>query len=113
MPSHGGYVGASSIPFSECKRKRGECVGHHWRIPNVQGRRQVRHVIDASYWKSFIHTGLSVAMGDPGCLSLFGRKPTGHQLLAEHLAAKYRVRTEARGRVVNQWKIRVGSPDNH
>ena len=26
----------------------------HWRIPNVQGRRQVRHVlIDTNYWKSF------------------------------------------------------------
>ncbi len=24
-------------------------------------------------------------MGDPGCLSLFGRKPTEHQLLAEHI----------------------------
>ncbi|HOQ61258.1 MAG TPA: phage terminase large subunit family protein, partial [Vicinamibacterales bacterium] len=38
MPSHGRYVGASSIPFSEYKRKTGERVGHHWRIPNVQGR---------------------------------------------------------------------------
>jgi len=27
MPSHGRYVGASSIPFAEYKRKRGERVG--------------------------------------------------------------------------------------
>jgi hypothetical protein len=114
MPSHGRYVGASSIPFSEYKRKRGERVGHHWRIPNVQGRRQVRHVlIDTNYWKSFIHARLSVAMGDPGCLSLFGRKPAEHQLIAEHLTAEYRVRTEARGRVVDEWKLRAGAPDNH
>jgi len=114
MPSHGRYVGASSIPFSEYKRKRGERVGHHWRIPNVQGRRQVRHVlIDTNYWKSFIHARLSVAMGDRGCLSLFGRKPTDHQLLAEHITAEYRVRTEARGRVVDEWKLRAGGPDNH
>ncbi|MBN2133600.1 MAG: phage terminase large subunit family protein [Sedimentisphaerales bacterium] len=114
MPSHGRYVGASSIPFSEYKRKRGERIGHHWRIPNVQGRRQVRHVlIDTNYWKSFIHARLSVAMGDPGCLSLFGRKPVEHQLIAEHVTAEYRVRTEARGRVVDEWKLRPGGPDNH
>jgi len=114
MPSHGRYVGASSVPFSEYKRKRGERVGHHWRIPNTQGRRQVRHVlVDTNYWKSFIHARLAVAMGDPGCLSLFGRKPTEHQLLAEHVTAEYRVRTEARGRVVDEWKLRAGGPDNH
>jgi hypothetical protein len=114
MPSHGRYVGASSVPFSEYKRKRGERIGHHWRIPNVQGRRQVRHaLIDTNYWKSFIHARLSVAMGDPGCLSLFGRRPADHQLLAEHITAEYRVRTEARGRVVDEWKLRAGGPDNH
>ncbi len=114
MPSHGRYVGASSIPFSEYKRKRGDRVGHHWRIPNVQGRRQVRHVlIDTNYWKSFIHARLAVAIGDKGCLSLFGRDSGRHQLLAEHITAEYRVRTEARGRIVDEWKLRAGSPDNH
>jgi len=114
MPSHGRYVGASSVPFSEYKRKRGERVGHHWRIPNVQGRRQVRHVLlDTNYWKSFIHARLAVAMGDPGCLSLFGRQGIEHQLLADHLTAEYRVRTEARGRTVDEWKLRPGGRDNH
>jgi len=114
MPSHGRYVGASSVPFSEYKRKRGERVGHHWRIPNIAGRRQVRHVlIDTNHWKSFIQARLAVAMGDPGCLSLFGRKPAENQLLADHLTAEYRVRTEARGRVVDEWKLRAGGPDNH
>lgn len=114
MPSHGRYVGASSIPFSEYKRKTGERVGHHWRIPNVQGRRQVRHVvIDTNYWKSFVHARLAVAMGDPGCVSLFGRKPAEHFLLAEHLTAEYCVKTEARGRVVDEWKVRALGRDNH
>ena len=114
MPSHGRYVGASSVPFSEYKRKKGERVGLHWRVPTVQGRRQVRHVlIDTNYWKSFVHARLAVAMGDPGSLSLFGRKPGEHQLLAEHLTAEYRVKTEARGRIVDEWKIRAGGPDNH
>jgi len=45
MPSHGRFVGASSVPFSEYKRKRGGRVGHNWRVPNVRGRRAVRHVV--------------------------------------------------------------------
>jgi len=114
LPSHGRFVGASSIPFSEYKRKRGDRVGHNWRIPNVQGRRAVRHVVfDSNYWKSFVHARLAVPMGDKGCLSLFGRDPETHRLLADHLTAEYRVKTEGRGRVVDEWKMRPEAVENH
>jgi len=114
LPSHGKYVGASSIPFAEYKRKRGDRVGLHWRIPNVAGKRQVRHVlVDTNYWKSFVHARLAVSMGDPGCLSLFGRDETAHRLLADHLTAEYRVKAAAQGRVVDEWKLKAVRPDNH
>jgi hypothetical protein len=114
MPSHGRYVGASSIPFSDYKRKRGDRVGLNWRIPVVTGKRAVRHVVfDTNYWKSFAHARLAVPMGDPGCLSLFGSKPEPHRLLAEHLTSEYRVKTEGRGRTVDEWKLRVDGLDNH
>jgi len=114
LPSHGKYIGASSIPFSEYKRKRGDRIGLHWRIPNTIGRRQVRHVlIDTNYWKSFVHARLAVAMGDPGCLSLYGRDDKAHRLLADHLTAEYRVKTLAQGRIVDEWKLRATRPDNH
>ena len=114
LPSHGRYVGASSIPFSEYKRKRGDRVGLNWRIPIITGKRAVRHVIfDANYWKSFIQTRLGVPMGDPGCLSLFGRKPEAHRLIAEHITSEYSVKTEGRGRTVDEWKLRVNGMDNH
>ena len=75
LPSHGRYVGASSIPFSDYKRKRGERVGHNWRIPNVAGKRAVRHVLYRHQLLEVIHPArLGVPIGDPGCLSLFGRK---------------------------------------
>ncbi|HRR87102.1 MAG TPA: phage terminase large subunit family protein, partial [Phycisphaerae bacterium] len=94
-PSHGRFVGASSIPLAEYRRKRGDRVGLNWRIPSVHGRRAIRHVLfDSNYWKSFIHARLAVAMGDRGCLSLFGRDPEVHRLLAEHLTSEYRVKTE-------------------
>ncbi len=112
-PGHGRFVGASSRPFSEYKRKRGDRVGLNWRMPALSGRRSVRHVsYDTNYWKSFVHKRLAVAMGDPGCLSLYGKKPEAHRLLSEHLTAEYAVKTEGRGRTVYEWKLVVGR-DNH
>ena len=32
--------------------------------------------------------------------------PEMHRLLADHVTAEYRVRTEARGRVVDEWRLR-------
>lgn len=114
LPSHGRFVGASSQPFSEYKRKPGDRIGHNWRMPNVKGKRAVRHVIyDTNYWKSFIQARLLVSMGDRGCLSLFGDSPEQHRLFAEHLTAEYRIKTEGRGRTVDEWKIRPERSDNH
>jgi len=85
-------------------------------LPTI-GKRQVRHaLIDTNYWKTFVHARLAVAMGDPGCLSLFGRDDVAqkaHRLLADHLTAEYRVKTVARGQTVDEWKLRATRPDNH
>lgn len=114
LPSHGRFVGASSQPFSEYKRKPGDRVGHNWRMPNVAGKRSVRHVLfDTNYWKSFVYARLGVAMGDRGCLSLFGDSAEVHRLFAEHLTSEYRVKTEGRGRTVDEWKQRPERADNH
>ena len=114
MPSHGRFVGASSQPFSEYKRRPGDRVGLNWRVPNVHGKRAVRHVVyDTNFWKSFVHARLAVSMGDRGCLSLFGDSPELHRLFGEHLAAEYRVKTEGRGRTVDEWKQRPERGDNH
>src|SRR5690606_17600707 len=73
-----------------------------------------RHVLfDTNFWKSFVQARLAVAMGDRGCLSLFGDRPEMHRLLAEHLTAEYRVKTEGRGRTVDEWKPRPDQTDNH
>jgi len=83
-------------------------------VPTITGRRAVRHVVfDTNYWKSFAHARLAVPMGDPGSLSLFGRTPALHRLLADHLLSEYRVKTEGRGRVVDEWKLRLDGQDNH
>ncbi len=114
LPSHGRFVGASSLPFADYKRRPGDRVGLNWRIPGVMGKRAVRHVsYDTNFWKSFVMSRLAVAMADKGSLALYGQKPEPHRLFAEHLTAEYRVRTEGRGRTVDEWKPRPGQPDNH
>jgi hypothetical protein len=114
LPSHGRFVGAASVPFNEYKRKRGDRLGHNWRIPSVVGKRTVRHVLyDTNFWKSFVHARLGVAMGDQGCLSLWGQQPERHRLLADHLTSEHRIRTQGRGRVVDEWKLRPERSDNH
>jgi hypothetical protein len=83
MPSHGRFVGASSNPFSEYRRKSGDRVGLNGRIPNVHRKRAVRHVVfDTKWCKSFVHARLAVAMADRGCLSQFDDDPSRHCMLA-------------------------------
>ena len=114
LPSHGKFVGATTLPFSDYKRKRGERLGYYWRIPSVAGKRAVRHVVyDTNWWKSFLFARWAVAMGDPGCLSLFGKDPGIHEMLADQMTAEYPVRVEGRGRIVYEWKQRPTHPDNH
>ncbi|MBA3686570.1 MAG: phage terminase large subunit family protein, partial [Planctomycetes bacterium] len=61
LPSHGRFVGAASIPFNEYQRKRGDRIGHHWRVPGVLGKRTVRHLLyDTNHWKSFVQARLAV-----------------------------------------------------
>jgi len=114
LPAHGRYVGASSLPFAEYRRNPGDRLGMNWRIPAMHGARAIRHVVyDTNWWKSFVHARLAVPMGDPGCLSMFGSNPEEHRLLIDHLTSEYRVRTEGRGRAVDEWQLRAKGLDNH
>ena len=114
LPSHVRFVGAGTVPFAEYRMQPGDRVGLNWRIPNTAGKRAVRHaVFDTNFWKSFVHARLDAPMGGRGCLSLFGRHPGEHRLFADHLTAEYRVKTEGRGRTVDEWKMRPGRGDNH
>jgi len=114
-PSHGRYVGASSCPFSDYPKRPGERRGLNWIMRRgVARNRTVRHItFDTNYWKSFIQSRFAVPIGDPGSLVLFGRKPEQHRLIADHLTSEYRVRTEGRGRTVDEWKLGADGRDNH
>ena len=114
LPSHGRYVGASSKPMTEYRKQPGDRLGFNWMMPSVAKKRAVRHVIfDSNFWKSFVHARLAVPTGDKGSLTLYGRIPGVHQLLAEHLTAEYRVKTSGLGRTVDEWKLKPEHHDNH
>ena len=114
MPSHGKYIGASSIPFSEYRKTKGDVFGFHYMIPSLRGKRAIQHVlIDTNYWKSFVQARLATPMGDKGCVSLYGHEPTEHIMLAEQLSAEYFVPVTAKERIVNEWKMKPGAYDNH
>lgn len=113
-PSHGRWVGATSLPMSAYQRKPGDRVGTNWRVPAAGGRRSVRHVIfDANAWKSHVMQRLAVSIGDPGSLSLFAGKGDEHRMFADQLTSERRVPVEARGRTVDEWKLRQPGLDNH
>ncbi|GIW81483.1 MAG: hypothetical protein KatS3mg105_3290 [Gemmatales bacterium] len=114
MPAHGRYVGAASKPWSEYQKKPGEQLGHHWLISSASGKRAKRYcLIDTNYWKTFVADRLSMPMNDKGALTLFGKPGEDHRLFADHCCSEFRVRTEGRGRIVDEWKIRPEKFDNH
>jgi hypothetical protein len=52
-------------------------------------------------------------MGDPGCLSLFGKDAREHQRFAAHLTAEYATQVAAKsGEMVSQWKAKPAE-ENH
>jgi len=112
-PSIGRYVGAASTPFSEFHKRPGERIGLNWRYGRPPNGKVKRITFDTNYWKTHVHARLAVAMGDDGCVSLFGDKPELHQLFAEHMTSEYRVQTAGRGRKLDEWKLRAGGLDNH
>ena len=114
LPSHGRGVTASSLPFSEYKKKGGDLVGLNWRVPAIRGKRTIRHAIyDVNFWKSFIFSRLGTTLGDTGSLTFYKASPDHHRLLSDHLSSEYRVTTSGRGRSVDEWRHKPQKFDNH
>jgi phage terminase large subunit GpA-like protein len=114
MPSRGVGIGAAGRPMTEYDRTRGDRIGFNWLIPKATDQRLMRHFrYDTNFWKSFVHARLATPLGDTGCLSLFGRSPDEHRLIADHLVAEVPVRTSGQGRTVDEWRQKPDRPDNH
>lgn len=114
LPSHGKGVTAAGLPMGEWKKKAGERMGLNWRLGPAATRGRLRRVMyDTNFWKTFIAARLRTAMGDAGALTFFGRQVKTHRCLVDHLTAERSVKTEGRGRKVDQWTLFDKSRDNH
>lgn len=113
-PMHGRSISASSNPIRDWTKKPGDLVGEEWRYTAPRQGRVIRHVIyDGNYWKSQLHGRLAAPIGDASALTLYGDRPEHHRMFADHLCAETRVRTEGRGRTLDEWKHPPHKPDNH
>ncbi len=112
FPAQGIGIGASSKPFDEYRPEAGAQVGMNWRIgPAQDGDRWT--TIDTNWWKSFAAGRLAMAKGTPGGWEIFGRDSREHELFADHCVAEEPVEVTAKGRTVDEWKMKPGRPDNH
>jgi hypothetical protein len=108
LPSHGRYVGASSQAITDSAKHRGDRLGLNWRVGRLGDGTQRSALYDTNFWKSFCAARLRMTLGDPEAITLH---EGNHDLLVEHLTSEFPVRTEARGRVVDEWK--KAGRDNH
>ena len=100
LPTHGKGIGASGGSLTE-KKGRGERIGLNW-VMRQTATNQRYGVYETNFWKTFSAARLRLTLGDPEAITLHAGD---HDMLIEHLTSEYPVRTEARGRVVDEWKL--------
>ena len=105
-PSRGRGITAGKVQFDDYKRDRCREIGLHWWIPKDTPHAVIQ--IDTNFWKTFVHSRLATAAGDPGALTLFGQ-PEDHALLAAHILAEYYTLPKTEKDVtVQEWHQHVG-----
>lgn len=113
IPFHGIGLGATKKPYSEYHKRKGDYIGHHWRIPPAK-KGQVRCIhSDVNYWKSYLMEALKTPKGATGALTLWGNNPSYHRLFADQLTAEVCIMVTANERTVAEWKDPPHHPDNH
>ncbi len=64
---------------------------------------------DTNHWKSFLAARLNTAVGDPGAITFHAGE---HDLFIDHLTSERPVSVTARGRTIDEWKLKIGA-ENH
>jgi len=82
-------------------------VGPGWRVGAVGGQRGV--LFDSNQWKSFLAERLRTPVGDTGAITFHAGQ---HEMLIDHLTSESPITVEARGRVVDEWRLSPGR-ENH
>jgi len=83
--------------------KEGGQTGFHWRIPPAKDGG--RYVLVDPWWKTLAWERLRVSQGDPGCWSIFGRKPGEHAMLFDHYCSEKPIWTVAKDLGKYEWEL--------
>lgn len=120
-PCFGREIGPKQIPISQYKRRAGETLGEDWILKRSTSGKQRHLLFDVASWKTFAMRRLSQDLGEPGCVSLFGREPgtrgkpgrkADHDFLSRQLTAETRTVLLDGDRRVDQWRPKPAS-ENH
>jgi hypothetical protein len=113
LPTFGRCLEAKDLPMDLWKPKPGERLGIGYSIRPRQGGGQYG-LLDANYWKSFVHARLATEIGDAGSLSLFDPDGmvTTHRMIAEHLRSEKRSEDAKGSRVLHMWTHENKNADN-
>ena len=108
MPSRGDGLKPSDTPIPERTAKEGQRLGMHWMI-HVPRHRSIRQLfVDTNRWKSRVADGLAAEKGAPCTITLPLTQRRSLRVLLDQLTAEYPVSTEARGRRLDMWRLKVG-----
>jgi len=103
LPSPGRGIGPTARPTHDGKKKPGERIGPGWKIGTISGQRGL--LLDANQWKRFLAARLKTTVGDPGALTFHQAE---HGMLLDRLTSEQPIVDSARGRTVDEWKLRPG-----
>lgn len=112
--SKGRAIKADQKPMNEYRKEPRDVIGWNWRIDaSAQGKgRFVSY--DTLPWKSRMAEAILAAPGSTGSFYFWGDDlQRDHPLLTIHMLSEYRVKTSGGGRVVEVWKPRPDTRENH
>ncbi len=112
-PSKGRARTTTSSGIGEWKSRPGEQGGYHWRLTISETGRGQMVQFDPDVWKTRVYESLTVPMGTPGRLVLYGSDSRVHEMIGEHLAAESSEPATVRGTTFDKWSEKPHHPDNH
>ena len=115
LPAYGVGITAATKPLNEgLKLKPGDERGPHWQKRYDSDRRCQYIRYDTNFHKSLLHRGILAPPG-PGSIRLFdsGDNLFRHDVIGEHGASEYAIKTRGRGRDVTEFRLRPGRDNHH
>ncbi len=112
MAAQGYGSGTRKPPLRTLPRKPGMRDGVIWRIlPPTNGDRWV--TIDANACKTLVASRLTLPLGTPGGIELFGVDPREHSMFADHCVSEVPEEITAGGLTYDIWDWPLPHSDNH